>query len=59
MHTTKKYRKLNGMLIMGTYEVFYDKFKKSWQIWHPEIGFMAAYRYKDDALDYCRNLITN
>lgn len=42
--------------LVNSYEVMYDNCKKTWQIWHPEYGFMAAYRDKDRAIDYCKNL---
>ena len=50
-----KRNQFGGIIISG-YEIMYDKFKKSWQIWHPEIGFLAAFREKDKAITYVKNL---
>lgn len=53
MQTNKNIKRLTkGFLVKG-YEVIFDNYKKTWQIWHPEYGFMAAYRDRNKAIDYC------
>lgn len=54
--TPKRNKKFGGILF-GSFEITYEGRKKSWQIWHPEYGFMAAYREKDKAIEYCKMLI--
>lgn len=48
--------KTSGTLV-GAFEVTYCQTRKSWQIWHPDYGFMAAYREKDKAIEYCKMLM--
>lgn len=49
-------RSKTGGFIYGTYEVHYESRKKSWQIWHPEYGFMAAFRDKQNAVEHVKTL---
>jgi hypothetical protein len=48
-----------GGVMVGTYEVIYCNTRKSWQIWHPENGFIAAYREKSNAITKAKELINN
>jgi hypothetical protein len=56
MSTKKHLKKIYKGFLVESYEIIFDRSKKTWQIWHPDYGFMAAYRDKDRAIDYCRTL---
>jgi hypothetical protein len=53
----KHLKKIEKGFLMETYEIIFCRYKKTWQIWHPELGFMAAYREKERAIEYCKTLI--
>ena len=54
-HRRPKKGKISGTLV-GAFEVTYCQTRKSWQIWHPEYGFLGAYKFKDKAIEKARQL---
>lgn len=39
--------------IVNGYEIIYNDFYGTWQVWHDEIGFCSEFNHFADAVDYC------
>lgn len=48
--------KKDGGILVGVYEITYNRSCRTWQIWHPEYGFLGAYKFKDKAIERARKL---
>jgi len=48
--------KKDGGILVGVYEITYNRSCRTWQIWHPENGFLGSRRYRDDAINHVKQL---